>query len=72
MATTVAHMTRDELQSMIDASIERKLMELLGDPDEGLTVRDAVRDRLLRQKQLVANGQRGHPLDDVARRLGLD
>ena len=36
MSTTVARMTKDELQDMIGAVVERKLIELLGDPDKGL------------------------------------
>jgi hypothetical protein len=71
MATTVAEMTKDELQEMIGALIEEKLLELLGDPDEGLSLRKAVRDRLMRQKKAVAEGDRGEPLEDVTRRLGL-
>ncbi|MEW6237106.1 MAG: hypothetical protein AB1656_17115 [Candidatus Omnitrophota bacterium] len=35
------------------------MIELLGDPDEGLPIRKSVRDRLLRQKQAVAAGERG-------------
>ena len=72
MATTVAHMTKSELREMIETIIEQKLLELLGDPDEGLPIRKSVRDRLLRQKQAVVEGQRGEPLEDVARRLGLE
>ena len=72
MATTVAQMTRDELEEVIEASIERKLLELLGDPDEGLEIRKAIRDRLRRQQEAVAAGERGEPLDDVVRRLGLE
>jgi len=71
MATTVAEMTKDELQEMIGALIEEKLLELSGDPDEGVSLRKAVRDRLMRQKQAVAKGERGEPLEDVSRRLGL-
>ena len=67
MATTVAQMTKSELREMIETIIEQKLLELLGDPDEG-----SVRDRLLRQKQAVVGGQLGEPLDDVARRLELE
>jgi hypothetical protein len=51
MTATVAQMTKGELREMIEASVERKLLELLGDPDEGLPIRKAVRDRLLRQQQ---------------------
>ena len=72
MATTVAHMTTSELREMIETIVEQKLLELLGDPDEGLPIRKSVRDRLLRQKRAVVEGQRGEPLEDVARRLGLE
>jgi hypothetical protein len=72
MATTVAQMTKSELREMIETIIEQKLLELLGDPDEGVPIRKSVRDRLLRQKQGVVGGQRGEPLEDVARRLGLE
>ena len=72
MATTVAQMTRDELEEVIETSLERKLLELLGDPDEGLEIRKAIRDRLRRQQEAVAAGERGVPFDDVVRRLGLE
>jgi len=68
---TVVQMTKDELREMIETIVEQKLLELLGDPDEGLPIRKAIRDRLLRQKQSVASGERGEPFEDVIRRLGL-
>ena len=72
MATTVAHITTSELKEMIETIVEQKLLELLGDPDEGLPIRKSVRDRLLRQKQAVVKGQRGEPLEDVLQRLRLE
>jgi hypothetical protein len=69
---TLAQMTKDELREMIETTIEQKLLELLGDPDEGLPMRKAVRDRLLRQKQAVASDERGEAFEDVIRRLGLE
>ncbi len=72
MTTIVSQMTREELQQMLETTIEAKLLELLGDPDEGLPIRKSVRDRLLRQKQAVAAGERGEPFEDVVRRLGLE
>jgi hypothetical protein len=68
---TVAQMTKDELREMIEAILEQKLIELLGDPDEGLSLRKSVRERLLRQKRAVAKGERGEPLEEVEQRLGL-
>jgi len=72
MATTVAQMSKEELREMIEASIEQKLLEILGDPDEGLEIRKSARDRLLRQKKTVAAGERGEPFEEVIQRLGLE
>lgn len=71
MSTMVGQMTKDELKELIETLIEQKLLELLGDPEEGRELRKSVRDRLLRQKKAVAAGERGEPLEDVVRRLGL-
>lgn len=70
--TTVAQMTKDELREMIEAIIQQKLIELLGDPDERLSIRRSIRGRLLRQQQAVAVGERGEPFEDVVQRLGLE
>ena len=56
---------------MIGPTVEQKLLEILGDPDEGLEIRERVRDRLLRQKEAVAAGERGQLLEDVVQQLGL-
>ncbi len=72
MTITVAQMSKDELREMIETSVEQKLLELLGDPDEGSVLKKAVRDRLRRQQRAVAAGEYGASLDDVVRRLGLE
>ena len=64
-------MTAEELRELIEATIEQKLNELLGDPDEGLSMRQSLRHRLLAQKKSVSSGERGHRFEDVARRLDL-
>jgi hypothetical protein len=69
---TVAQMTKDELREMIEIIIEQKLLELVGDPDEGLPLRKTIRNRLLRQKEAVARGERGEPFEEVVQRLGLE
>src|SRR5712691_10396177 len=71
MSTTVGQMSKDELREMIEALIEQKLLELLGDPDKGLELRKSLRERLVRQKKAVARGERGEPFGDAVRRLGL-
>lgn len=72
MTTTVGEMTAGELQEMIELVIEQKLRELLGDPDEGLELRDEIAVRLRKQQTAVNYGDRGNSLEDVARQLGLD
>ena len=71
MGKTVADMTATEFRQMVGSVVEEKLMQLLGDPDEGLVLRENVRRRLLRQKREVSSGERGESLEAVARRLKL-
>jgi len=72
MSVTVAQMSKEELKDIIAMTVEQKLLELLGDPDEGLEIRKSVRERLLRQKKAVAAGERREQFEDVVRRLGLE
>jgi hypothetical protein len=72
MATTVAEMTTDELRAMLETLIDRKLAEWLGDPDEGLELKEELRERILRQRQEFAAGQQGRTLEEVSARFGLE
>ncbi len=77
MATdTIARMTQSEfkemLETVVEATVERTLLEMFGDPDEGLEIKSQVRERLLRQRQDAAAGQYGQRLDDVVRQIGLE
>ena len=67
----VSQMTKEDLREMISAVLDEKLTELFGDPDEGLELRDEVKQRLLQQRAAVERGERGRPLADVAQELGL-
>jgi hypothetical protein len=71
MNNSVAQMSKDEFREMIKTVVEQKLLDLLGDPDEHLELRKAVRTRLERQRQAVAAGERGRSIDDLANELGL-
>ena len=70
MAATVARRTKHELKEIIESTVEQKLLELLGDPDQGLVLKKTVKDRLLRQRKAVAYGQRGELLAVIVKRLG--
>jgi len=71
MAATVARMTKHELKEIIESTVEQKLLELLGDPDQGLVLKKTVKDRLLRLQKAVASGQRGESWAVIVKRLGL-
>lgn len=71
MSSTVAQMSKKELAQVISSVVEQKLIELFGDPDEGLVLKDNLRKRLIRQKKAVAKGERGENLATVRKQLGL-
>jgi hypothetical protein len=76
MSETVAQMTKEEFKKLIgvvvEASVEQKLIEILGDPDEDFEIRETVRARLLRQREAVGTGEQGLPFEDVVQQLGLE
>ena len=72
MTVTVAKMTKHELREIIESTVEQKLLELLGDPDQGLVLRKTLKDRLLRQRKAVASGERGESLTAIVKQLGLN
>ncbi len=59
MSLTVAHMTKREFSQMLSSVVEQKLVELFGDPGDGLILKENLRKRLVRQKKSVAKGERG-------------
>jgi hypothetical protein len=71
MSTSVAQMTKKELAQMLSTVVEQKLIELLGDPDEGMVLKESLRKRLIRQRKAVAKGERGTDFVEIRKRLGL-
>jgi len=71
-APTVADMSKDELRDLLEDLIEQKLLEILGDPDEGYELREPVRQRLERQMKAVHEGERGQPFTEVAQQFDLE
>ena len=69
---TISAELRETIEGMVEDAVERRLQELLGDPDEGLELREEVVERLRQQQKRVAAGERGRPLEEVARELGLE
>ncbi len=72
MSDSIAQMTKAEFRELIETIVEQKLLDVLGDPDQGLKLRKAVDARLKRQRAAVATGERGRAFDDVAAEHGLE
>ncbi len=72
MSTRVAELTVDQLRQIVEEAVEQKLAEMLGDPDEGLELRDEIKARLRRSLAAERQGAKPIPAQDVAARLGLE
>ncbi len=68
---TLARMTADELREVVEDAVERKLKELLNDPDKGRALRSAIQRRLRRSLLASRQGERGIPASQVARKHGI-
>ncbi len=63
---------REELEGWIEHIVDQRLVELFGDPDEGLELREELVERLRKQQKQVAAGERGQPMEEVFKELRLD
>ena len=72
MSITVAELSVDEFKLVIETTVEQKLLEMLGDPDEGLELREEIKERLQRTMAAEKRGSRGVPAQEAAARLGLE
>lgn len=58
----------EKIKPLIEEVVERKLYEILGDPDEGLELRPEVQKRL---RKSLRKTPKGIPAKKVAEELGL-
>ena len=65
MNVKVKEMSLEELEAYIDARVEEKLRELIGDPDVGLELSDEIK------WQLKTPAAEYVPLEKVVQDLGL-
>jgi hypothetical protein len=67
----VSRMTAEELQEIVEEAVERKLFEIVADPDRGLKLKPEIRRRLKSTLKAQRKGERGIPASQVAKKLGL-
>ncbi len=68
----VKEMSIDELKALIYQAVEEKLYEILGDPDQGMELKEEVKDMLRKSLVATQHGERGIPAQEVALKMGLE
>lgn len=69
MVLKLNEMTLEQLEALIDERLEQKLEEILGDPDEGLEVREEIIQKLKTQRK---SRKKRIPMEEVAEEYGLE
>lgn len=70
-ATKVADLTINEFRELVQEVVIQTLSEMMGDPDEGLKLRDDFVEELKQSLANVEAGGKTVPAQKVAERLGL-
>ena len=67
----VKELTVEQLKALIQEAVEEKLHEILGDPDQGLELKEDIKERLRNSLAAMERGERGIPIAQVAKEIGL-
>lgn len=70
--SSVADLTVDEFKGLIKEVVSQTILEMLGDPDEGLEMRDEIKERLQRSLAVSQADLKRIPAENVAAKLGLE
>lgn len=68
----VADLTVNEFREIVRAIVLQTILELLGDPDAGLEVREEFAETLRQSIAAVQAGGKTIPAEEVAAKLGLE
>lgn len=70
--SNIADLSVEEFRNLIKEVVTQTILEIFGDPDEGLELQEEIKERLHRSlAQTQANGET-RPVQEVAARLGLE
>ena len=70
--SSVADLTVDELKILIKETVTQTILELFGDPDEDLELREDIQERLRGSLAATQAGGKTTPAQEVAAKLGLE
>ena len=67
----IRDLTTEQLKALIQDVVEEKLQEMLDDPDQGLELREEVKQRLRESLDAAERGEESIPVEQVARETSL-
>jgi|Deesub1362A_J573_1020465.scaffolds.fasta_scaffold02503_6 hypothetical protein len=67
----IGGLSKEELKELFREAIEEALVDLFGDPDEGLQLHTEIRERLKRSLERIQQGETGISAEEVAKQKGL-
>ena len=67
----VKELSVEQLKALIQEAVEEKLQEVLGDPDQGLELKEDIKERLRRSLAATESGNEGIPVGQVVKEVGL-
>ncbi len=70
--SNVADLTVDEFRNLIKEVVTQTILEIFGDPDEGLELREEIKERLHRSLAKTEATSETRPAEDVAAKLGIE
>ena len=65
----VKELSVEQLKALIQEAVEEKLQEILGDPDQGLELKEYIKERLRRSLAAIECGEEGIPHRSPQRHL---
>ena len=68
---TVADLTVEQFKDLMREVVVQTLTEVLGDPDEGLELRDDIKVKMQQSLAAVKAGAKIIPAEEAAAKLGL-
>ena len=65
----IKELTIEQFKALIEETIEAKLKEIFGDPDEGLEAREEIIEKLKAQRN---SRKKRTPMDEIIKELGIE
>ena len=69
---TIADLSVDQFKDLIRQVVVETLSDVLGDPDEGLELRDDIKVKIQQSLAAMQAGTKTIPVEEVAAKLGLN